>query len=53
MDLSSLFGNVYFSDFQDLVEFMCSGAPVCFLTVFIINLLFSIFDDISHLGGRK
>ena len=53
MDLASMFGNLYFSSFEDLVEFMCSAAPVWFLTVFVVNLLFSIFDDILNFGGRK
>lgn len=53
MDLASMFGNLYFNGFEDLVEFMCSAAPVWFLTVFVVNVLFSIFDDILHLGGRK
>lgn len=53
MDLSAFFGNQYFNGFEDLVEFMCSNVPFWFLTVFLLNLLFSIFDDILHLGGRK
>lgn len=53
MDLFSYFGHLNFGSFQGLVEIMCSAVPVWILTVFTVNLLFSIFDDILHLGGRK
>ncbi len=53
MDLLSLFGNIYFTNFSEVVDYMCSAAPVLALTVFTVNLVFSIFDDIVHLGGRK
>lgn len=53
MDLFSLFGNIYFEDFSEVVDYMCSAAPVLILTVFTVNLTFSIFDVIFHLGGRN
>lgn len=52
MGLYDLFGNIYFRTFEDVVEFMCSSAPVLLLTVFAVNCLFSIFSDISSLGGK-
>lgn len=53
MNLFDLFGNIYFGTFQDVVEFMCSSAPMWLLTVFAVNCVFSIFKDISSLGGRR
>ncbi len=53
MGLYDLFGNIYFHSFRDVVEFMCSSAPVWVLTVFVVNCLLSIFADISSLGGKK
>ena len=53
MGLYDLFGNIYFHSFQEVVEFMCSSAPVWILTVFAVNCLFSIFEDISSLGGKR
>lgn len=53
MNLFGMFGNIYFSSFEDVVEFMCSYAPVWILTVFAVNCIFSIFDDIFHIGGKR
>ena len=53
MDLLSLFSNIYFSSFSDVVDYMCSAAPVLILTVFTLNCLFTVLDVIIHLGGRN
>lgn len=53
MNLFDLFGNIYFRSFRDVVEFMCGSAPVWLLTVFAVNCVFSIFKDISSLGGKR
>ncbi len=53
VELYDLFGNIYFSSFQDVVEFMCGSSPMIILTVFAVNCLFSIFKDIMSMGGKR
>lgn len=53
MELFKLFGNIYFGSLENVVEFLCGSAPMWLLTVFAVNCLFSIFKDISSLGGKR
>ena len=52
MGLVDIFNNLLFLDFNDFVDFFSSSVPYMYLFVFVINVLFTIFDDIIHIGGR-
>lgn len=53
MGLWEMFGNIYFSSYADVVDFLASYIPVFMLIVFILNCFFSIFYDFIYFGGKK
>lgn len=52
MGLVNIFNNMLFMDFGAFVDYFASYIPNMILFVFGVNVFFTIFDDILHLGGR-
>ena len=52
MDLSNVFGYIYFRNFQDVVDWLLSDTPFILLVVFILNCVFNIIYYLMHMGEK-
>lgn len=52
MGTLDFFNFLYFSSFEELVDFISSKVPSLILLVFVINVIFSVLYELFHLGGR-
>lgn len=49
---SDFFHGLVFANFEDAVAFCFSAVPWIWLFLFLISVIFAIFYDIFHLGGK-
>lgn len=49
---SDLFKGLVFGHFEDAVAFIMSEIPYLLIFVFLVSVVFTIFYDILHLGGK-
>lgn len=52
ISFSDLFRGLVFGHFEDAVAFCFSNVPYIIIFVFLISVVFTIFYDILHLGGK-
>lgn len=52
ISFSDLFRGLVFGHFEDAVSFCFSNVPYVIIFVFLINVVFTIFFDIMHFGGK-
>lgn len=52
ISFSDLFRGLVFGHFEDAVAFCFSIVPYIIIFVFLVSVVFTIFYDILHLGGK-
>lgn len=52
ISFSDLFRGLVFGHFEDAVAFCFSNVPYIIIFVFLVSVVFTIFYDILHLGGK-
>lgn len=52
ISFSDLFKGMLFGHFEDAVSFCFSEIPYLLIFVFLVSVVFTIFSDIMHIGGK-
>lgn len=52
ISFSDLFKGLVFGHFEDAVAFVFSEIPYIIIFIFLVSVVFTIFYDILHLGGK-